>query len=121
MMYVPFIVAGLMLAAPIRAQQQNILVEQAGVFPDAAPTAEWTIEDGKIVHKDGAGTATELTWTNPPVELDEQGFTLTMAISASTNSKAGMRVSGDLIADPPQARSIATNVEAGRARASETA
>jgi hypothetical protein len=106
--------AGLLLASPIYAQQQNVFLERAGVFPDAPPDKNWTIEDGKIVHKDAAGLAA-FTWTKPPLEIDEEGFTLTMTIDATMNIRAGLEVSGDFITDPPQARSIDTNVETRRA------
>ena len=113
MIHLPFILAALVLASPTHAQQQNVLVEQAGVLPDAPPDMTWTIEDGKLVHKDAAGVA-EFTWTKPPLEIDKEGFTLTMTIDATMNIKAGLEVSGDFITDPPQARSIETNAATRR-------
>jgi hypothetical protein len=91
MIIVRCILAGLLLANPTYAQQQNVLLERAGVFPDAPPNKNWTIEDGKIVHKDAAGVAA-VTWTKPPLEIDEEGFTLTMTIDATMNMRAPDRV-----------------------------
>jgi hypothetical protein len=104
--YALSIAAALMLASSVNAQPQNILLEQIGVFPDAAPDSSWTIEDGKITQKNAGGSIVEFTWTKPPLEIDEEGFTLSMTINATTNSKARMEVSGDFISDPPQGRSV---------------
>jgi hypothetical protein len=100
------ILAVALVASSSHAQQ--IFLEQIDVLTDAAPDG-WTIEDGRVTQKDASGSTIAFTWTKPPLEIDEEGFSLTMTIVASANVKTRMEVSGSFIADPPQARSIETN------------
>jgi hypothetical protein len=102
------LVTALMAAS---SHAQEIFLKQVDVLPDAAPDG-WTIEDGRVTQKDGSGSIGAFTWTKPPLEIDEEGFSVTMTIEASANVKTRMEVSGSFIADPPQARSIDTDPKA---------
>jgi hypothetical protein len=92
---------------------QDILLEQIDILPDAAPGG-WTIEDGRVTQKDTSGSITTFTWTKPPIEIDEEGFSLLMTIHVTSNVKTRMEVSGSFVVDPPAVRLVETNSDAKR-------
>ena len=106
-----FILVVALMAATSHAEQ--ILLEQIAILPDAASDG-WTIEDGKMTHSDASGAVTAFTWTKPPLEIDEEGFSLTMTIHVISNFETRMEVSGSFVVDPPAARLVETNSDAKR-------
>ena len=67
-----------------------------------------------MTHSDASGAVTAFTWTKPPLEIDEEGFSLTMTIHVTSNIKTRMEVRGSFVIDPPAAHLVETNPDAKR-------